>query len=111
MNTKEYKPKTSNTVTVQYVEGLAMDARKAVIIGSGSWQEYGEGEDKVRKPMLPVEINGESKEWTLNATTNERLGTELGTFETEQWIGAVVKLIIDKQGDTKYVTATVVQTP
>lgn len=113
MNTEEYKTKTSSSVTVAYVKGLSQEGRKAVITGAGEWREYDvkDSVEKDRKPVLPIEVGGEAREWTLNATTNERLGAEFGTFDTEKWVGGVVKLLIDKQGDTEYITATVIQPP
>ena len=112
MDTKDFIPNKSKTVTVETIKKLKPEERQGVILTAGEWKVYNEGTpEQISKPCIGVSIKGVSHDWILNQTTNERLIEELGSSETTNWVGAVVKFIVDTRGDYEYITCTVINKP
>lgn len=103
MNTSEYIPTNKDYINVDTVK--KSESKTAVIIDQGDWKEFGEGDEKVRKPYITVEMDGHMYEWTLSKTANQQLGEEL-TYDTASWVGATIKFFVVQSG-IPYVSATV----
>ena len=110
MNTSEYITKKTKTESVQQIKNLSPNERQGIIINAGEWKTFEEGTpEEIRKPSIGISIKGVVYDWILNQTTNERLAEEIGSYDTEQWVGCIVKFLIDKSGDYEYITATLIQ--
>lgn len=109
MDTKDFIPNKSKTISVETIKKLQPEERQGVILTPGDWRIYNEGTpEQISKPCIGVSVKGVSHEWILNQTTNERLIEELGSSDTNNWVGAVVKFLIDKRGDYEFITCTVI---
>ncbi len=106
VQTKDYKTKNNTFLTINNVKNS--DKKIATILPGSGWTEFSNEEETIKKPWVTIELDGEQLEWTLNKTTNERLGEEIGSFETDDWVGAQIKLLVDKRGDQEFITATVI---
>ena len=112
MDTSKYKPNNSKMINVAFIKSLQEQERRGAIISPGEWAEYkDEDEELVKKPKIAVSVKGVTYEWVLNQTTNERLGEEIGSFDTNDWLNCIVKFLIDKRGDREFVTATLIDKP
>lgn len=65
---------------------------------------------KVVKPWITVEFDGKQYKWELTHTANQILGMELG-FETDYWVGAIVKPFVDVIAGKRTVKALVISKP
>lgn len=113
MDTSDFRPTKSKAVSVELIKKLKEQDRRGVILTSGEWVEFTDEKtgEITKKPKIDVSIGGVSHEWILNQTTNERLGEEIGTYDTTNWIGCVIKFLVDERGTWEYVTATLIDKP
>lgn len=112
MDTSTYIPNKSKTISVAQIKALPSNERQGIIISPGEWAVFEEGTpQEVKKPKIGISLAGISYEWILNQTTNERLIEEIGSSDTDKWVGTIVKLLIDTRGEYEYITATVIQKP
>lgn len=63
----------------------------AVVAGEGEYKDTKYG----RKLNMPITINGEKKTWTLNATSQGKIGDVYGD-DTVDWVGKAIKLTVVK---------------
>lgn len=83
----------SSYLTVDLVR--ASPTKKCVIIDAGEYVEAEFKGKKYAKFQMNVQIDGKIKTWSPNKDTNKNLAEEY-TFDSQNWIGKVVKLSIRK---------------
>jgi hypothetical protein len=112
VDVKGYEKSNEGTfLTIKAVEALPLDKRVGVIMPGSDWKEFDKDGVKVKKPFITVSINQVMYEWTLSKTASGTLAAELGTTDTDRWVGSKVKFLINGSGDKRYVTATVLAPP
>jgi len=109
---KEYVTKSGNYVTVSLVESLPATDRTAVIMPESGMHTFDEGTPEAdTKPYITLSVNKVLYKWTLSKTAAKVLSEELGTTDTDKWVGAVIKLLVIQTGDRKGVSATLIRAP
>lgn len=115
MNAKMYV-KEANYLDVKRVQQWPQDQRKILIMGPGTEKTFKDketGQERV-KIQIPVARVYDKTEyiWTPSQMALFDLAEELETWDTEKWVGAVVKPVIKQTSygrDT--LCATVIQKP
>ena len=77
----------SDFVSVDMVKGL--EKPQLVILGGGDYEEGDYG----RKLVLPVNIDGREKKWSVNKDSAKNLKQAFGA-DTVSWVGYIIKLNI-----------------
>lgn len=124
VDTSKIVPSGSNFLKPELLEALEREAAQkgeqvllTVIPGSGLEERdftettpEGQRVRHVVKPWITVEHNFKVLKWSLTPTANQIIGSQLG-FETEHWVGAVLKPFVDVVAGKKTVKAVVVSKP
>lgn len=115
MDSKQYI-KESTYLSVKTVKNdWQPDQRIITILGPGEEKKFknektGEETPKLQIPVMRAN-NKQQYEWTLSQTAIKDLAAELGTYDTQKWIGASVKLMIRPAGAGETLTGTVINRP
>lgn len=111
VNTREYVPKSKvEYVTVELVRNMKPEDRNTVVVPGTGFKTFDHNGEELKKPYITVDLKGNSIEWTLAPSANADMAEELG-WETEQWVGALLKLRVAGSPGFEYVSATVLKRP
>lgn len=115
MDTKKYI-KESSYLSVKTVKNeWQPEDRVITIMGAGEEKTYknektGENQLKLQIPVMRA-TNKQHYEWTLSQTAIKDLAADLGTYDSNKWVGASVKLMIRPAGAGETLTCTVLTRP
>lgn len=120
VDTSKIVPLGGEWLKPELIEGLQRSGKEALFVvlpGSGiedkDFPEVKDGQTiykKSVKPWITGEIDGKRLKWSLSATANQIIGSELG-FETDLWVGATLKPFVDVVAGRKTLKAVVIKRP
>lgn len=115
MDTKKFI-KESSYLSVKTVKNeWQPDQRIVTIIGAGEEKTFKtEAGTEQLKLQIPVTraSNKQHYEWTLSTAAIKDLAADLGTYDSNKWVGASVKLLIKElSGGKETLTCTVLNRP
>lgn len=116
VNVSSYGAKESDYLNAELVKALPIgEARQAIIMPGSGLKDFTnstpEGLVVNKRPWITISLNKKNYTWTLSNTAVSKFKSQLGSDETESWIGAVVLLDTSGQGEYETVFATVLKKP
>lgn len=119
-----FKREKTDFITVEAVQKLnSPTKRRGVILPGAEFRDYEEKHNKQgklmpakRRLLLPLEVDfdGTGPRRMMHSMSEDAVqdvARDLGTFETDEWVGTIVQMELAGAGAVPYIKLTVINVP